>query len=159
MMSKEPHKAAHPLNDMQKEFLRRYLKTGRAKESAILAGYSPASAKKTAADMLKNNLTIRGEVERQRSKGVEAAAGEYDLAAAMKEADEAIQIAKDDGNAAALATLIKLKAQMMKILDDRPQGANFQIMISGIDDGGQKTVISVQQPAAITGETNGDDQV
>lgn len=141
------------LNAQQKKFIDFYIKTGKPKESAIKAGYSPKSASSIARDLLTEHRGVMAEIQEIRDrKGQPRKA--YDLQAAMDEADEAIVIAKETGNAAAFLAAVKLKAQLMKILDDKPAGSAFQINISGINDNGPKTVINVSQPnvKSLTGD-------
>ncbi len=139
------------LTEKQKLFIKYYIETGKPKRSAVLAGYSEGNASKAAREMLKENVHVMRAL-RDIREAKDAPKKEYDLAAAMAEADEAYIIAKSTENPTAMLGAAKLKAQLMKILDDRPVGAAFQIVFSGIDD--QKTVVSVVQPAvkALTGD-------
>ncbi len=140
------------LTDQQKKFVRYYVETGKPTESARRAGYSEKNSSKAAAHMLKESPNVMQAIEELRE--LKGRASNYDLEAAMKEADDAYIVARDDGNAPAMLTATKLKAQLMKILDDKPVGAQFQIMISGIGQESPKTVISVIQPSvtALTGD-------
>lgn len=131
------------MTDRQKAFIKFYIESGKPRDAAIRAGYAPKNASKAAADMLKRNIEIMKAIQEIRD-GKVTAPKDYDLAAAMAEADEAIAIAKATENAASFLAAVKLKAQLMKILDDRPVGAAFQIVFSGIDD--NRTVVSVVPP-------------
>lgn len=148
------------LTEQQKKFIKFYIESGKPRESALKAGYAPKSASKTASYMLKENKSVMAAIQEIR-ESKDKPKKEYDLQAAMAEADEAIAIAKATDNAASFLAAVKLKAQLMKILDDRPQGAAFQIMISGIGDSldsDQKAVIKIIQPAAniLTGDADVD---
>lgn len=136
------------LTEQQKKFIKFYIESGKPKESALKAGYAPKSASKSAHSLLKHNKEVMAALQEIR-ENKDKPKNEYDLKAAMAEADEAIAIAKATDNAASFLAAVKLKAQLMKILDDRPQGAMFQIQISGIGDGGATpAVINVIQPSA-----------
>lgn len=147
------------LNDQQKKFVRYYVESGRAAESARKAGYSKKNASKASSQMIHENPKTMVAIEELRT--LKSKASNYDLEAAMKEADDAYIVARDDGNAPAMLTATKLKAQLMKILDDKPAGAAFQINISGIGgDDGQKTVVNVTQTLpginTLTGDGDGE---
>lgn len=131
------------LTERQKQFIKFYVESGKPRDAAIRAGYAPKNASGAAADLLKRNQFVMKALQDIR-EGKDKPKGEYNLEAAMAEADEAIQIAKATENAASFLAAVKLKAQLMKILDDRPAGAAFQIVFSGIDD--NRTVVSVVPP-------------
>ncbi len=131
------------LTDQQKKFVRYFVESGKPTESARRAGYSIKNATKAAAHMIKESPNVMEAIDEARA--LKSKASNYDLEMAMREADDAYIVAKDDGNAPAMLTATKLKAQLMKILDDKPAQAQFQIMISGIGGGEEKTVVSVTQ--------------
>lgn len=134
------------LTERQKNFVKFYIESGKPRESAIKAGYAPKNASKAAGEMLRENKAVMAAIQSVREAGEKAL--DYDLRAAMREAEEAKELAKVTNNPAAYLAAVKLKAQLMKILDDKPQGAAFQVVISGI--GGpdeQKTVVSVTPPS------------
>lgn len=139
------------LTPQQKKFIEYYVESGKQRQSAVKAGYAPKNASKAAGLMLKHNKEVIAAIEEARAKRADPTA--YDLAAAMTETDQAISMAKSTGNATAYLAGIKQKAMLMKLLDDRPASAAFQINISGIGDG-EKTVISVRQPSVglLTGD-------
>lgn len=132
------------LTDRQKLFIKYYMESGKPTDSAARAGYSGKNATKAAADLLKRNKEVMKAIQDIR-EGKTGNPEDYTLASAMREADEAISIAKATDNAASFLAAVKLKAQLMKILDDKPVTAAFQIQISGISDGGddRKTVVNV----------------
>jgi phage terminase small subunit len=132
------------LTDRQKLFIKFYIESGNARGSAIKAGYSEGNASKAARELLKENVHVMRAL-RDIREAPPKVPEEYNLKAAMAEADEAIAIARTTENAASFITAVKLKAQLMKILDDKPAGAQFQIMISGIGGAEEKTVVSVAQ--------------
>ncbi len=144
------------MTEQQKKFIKFYVESGKPKESAIKAGYSSKSASSTARDLLTENKEVMAALKDIRENKNQPKK-EYDLEAAMAEADEAIAIAKATDNAASFLAAVKLKAQLMKILDDRPVGASFQVMISGIGGEEQKTVVEVRQPTvnSLTGGSDG----
>lgn len=146
------------LTEQQKKFIKFYIESGRPKESALKAGYAVKSASKSAHNLLKHSKEVMAALQEIR-ENKDKPKNEYDLKAAMAEADEAIAIAKATDNAASFLAAVKLKAQLMKILDDRPSGAQFQINISGIGgNDGEKTLINViqVQPGVnlLTGDEN-----
>lgn len=142
------------MTDRQKLFIKFYIESGKPRDAAIRAGYAPKNASKAAADMLKRNVEIMNAIQEIRD-GKVTAPKDYDLTAAMAEADEAIAIARTTENAASFITAVKLKAQLMKILDDKPAGAQFMIQISGIGGGEEKTVVSVAQASpSLSGRDN-----
>ncbi len=137
------------LTDQQKKFVRYYVETGKPTESARRAGYSTRNATKAAAHMIKDSPNVMTAIEE--AKTLKGKATNYDLERAMAEAAEAYVVASEEGNASAMLAATKLKSQLMKLLDDRPVGAAFQIVFSGIDDA--KTTVSIVQPSisALTG--------
>ncbi len=135
------------LTDQQRKFVRFYVESGKPTESARRAGYSEKNATKAAGEMLHGNKKVIAAIQEARDGKTKA----YDLVAAMLEASAAYDVANEEGNATAMLAATKLKSQLMKLLDDRPVGAAFQIVFSGIDD--QKTTVSIVQPSinALTG--------
>ncbi|WP_119462932.1 terminase small subunit [Rhodospirillaceae bacterium SYSU D60014] len=116
------------------DFAAHYLKGGSASAAARAIGYAPASARKTASRLLKDP-TVQEMIEKARSE-LQARAS-YSADSAMKELDQAMDFARETGNATALARVIELRAKlaglMVERVDQRQLGG-FQVRIIGVDD-------------------------
>ena len=121
------------LTPRQQEFIRHFCAGGTAADAARASGYGPRYAKDASQKLLKKPA-IAAEIARIRAEV--AAKTTYDVVAAMAEADEGIRFSRETENATAMASFLKLKAQLMGLLveriDQRQVGA-FRINISGID--------------------------
>ena len=120
------------LTTLQRRFVMEYLKHGNGTKAAIDAGYAQASAKHTAYELLKNNDLIKAEVDKQR-KDLQEKSG-YNLEKAMKEAEDAMDFAKETKNANAYVKAAELRAKLNGLLIDRHdvrQLGHFEINISG----------------------------
>jgi hypothetical protein len=133
MPARPMHKKRHPLNEQQRRFVENYLRHGNGTKAAIQAGYSAKSAAGQATNMLCKNKMIMHLI-REHQKKSEARA-DYNLATAMAEAREGMDIARDTENAGAYVQGAKLRSQLMGLLVEKHQvQAGFSIQISGIDD-------------------------
>ena len=96
------------LSPKQAAFVAEYLKDRNAAAAATRAGYSARSA----AGLLESPA-IKAELEKRRPEKAPAATDESDLQALIREADQAIELAKQSNNAGGIVSAIQLKARLM----------------------------------------------
>jgi phage terminase small subunit len=121
------------LTPRQTRFVAAYISGKGGAESARLAGYSPASSRGRAYELLNENETVMAAIaEAQAELRKEA---NFNAEKAMDELNEAMKFARETKNATALARCIELRAKLAGLLDVRDKGptAAFQININGID--------------------------
>jgi hypothetical protein len=120
------------LNLKQRRFVASYLRHGVAKQAAIEAGYSPASAKHTAHRLLYESPKVKAALAKEQKKLQEKTG--YSAEEGMKEAGQAMEFAKETGNANAYVKAVELRAKLNGLLiekhDVRAIG-DFQINIEG----------------------------
>jgi len=128
-----PRGTGHPkqLSPKQAEFVAAYLKHGNAIQAARECGYSP-----TYAGSLILVPAVAAALADARNQV--AIKGEYNLAAAMKEAEDAMVFARAANQANAYVKAVELRAKLQGLLIERVdqrQVGGFQIRILGVDDG------------------------
>lgn len=114
-------------------FVRHYVAGKSGAESARLAGYDRSS--KQAAERLLAHPAIKAEVEKAKNNIREATL--YDAQKAMEEIDRDLELVRAAKQGTAIASLLKLKADLSGLLvqriDQRVQ-SGFTIQIGGIAD-------------------------
>lgn len=124
------------LTPKQLLFVAEYLKDNNGARAALAAGYSKASARRQAYQMLNHQPEIKAAIDAERKK-LQTAAG-YNLEKAMAEIDDAIKFSIVTGNATAYAKLLELKTKLHGMLIERHdvrQLGQFTINISGFKHG------------------------
>lgn len=119
-----------PVSTRQMIWVREYLKTGNRVRACEATAVSVGAVR----DWFAEHPAFLEYLESQRKKLADAT--QYDLRAAIKELDEAIQFAKDTENANAYAKLIELKMKGYGLLiekHDVRQFSSFSISIAGVD--------------------------
>ena len=110
---------ASKLNPKQLQFIKHFIATGNARQSAIAAGYGPANASKRASILLNGNPLIRAEVQKHRKELTEATKFGYQQA--MDQAQKVYELAERTGNAMACAKAVELKSKLSGLLIERHQ--------------------------------------
>lgn len=119
------------LNPKQAKFVKEYVKTGNQMAAAKAAGYSGTN--ETASNIVKG-AAVKAALDKIREKAIVTAA--YNADTAMKEAEEAIEFAKETKNANAYVKAVELRSKLKGLLIEKHQHqvANFSLKIGGIDD-------------------------
>lgn len=119
------------LKPKQAKFVEELLKDGNQTRAAEAAGYSPTAA---AGCKIANSIAVKAALEKVREKAIVTAA--YNADTAMKEAEEAIEFAKETKNANAFVKAVELRSKLKGLLIEKHQHqvANFSLNIGGIDD-------------------------
>ena len=107
MVGRKKHQ--NQLNPKQQRFVSEYLKTGNGAQSAIAAGYSAKSAKDCAHRLLTQSPAVKSALSRARLELQEVT--QYNAEAAMQEAKEAMEFARETGNANAFVKGAELRAR------------------------------------------------
>lgn len=115
---------------MQQRFVNAYGSDPRANatRAAVIAGYSPKNASKSAHNLLQR-APVKAAIARIRESLVES--GKFDAQVAMRRLDSAAQFARDTNNATALARCIELQLRLHGMLIDKAQ-----IEVKTVDLGG-----------------------
>jgi phage terminase small subunit len=122
------------LTPRQVKFVAAYIEGHGGAESARLAGYSPASSRNRACELLNENETVMAAIsEAQAALRKEA---NYNAEKSMVELDEKIKQATEAKQYSAVARLVELKMKLAGLLTEKKDApaANFMININGIDD-------------------------
>lgn len=119
---------AKNLSPKQAEFLKHLLAGRNARQAAILSGFSENNAGKTAARLKKHPLVIEA---LEKHRGTLEAEGKYSYEAAMKEASECYEFAKQTMNANAMVRAAEHRAKLSGLLVERHhvQQASFIVEI------------------------------
>jgi hypothetical protein len=137
-------------------FVAEYVACGNAKEAQVRAGFSKTSS--SGKDLLKKPEII-AEIDRLRKEIMNES--KFNVAKAMKEAEDGIAFAVQTENANAYATLVIHRAKLHGLVIDKADhriSGNFQLTIEGIDQVrpvGEAIEATVVQ--AITGGNNSGD--
>lgn len=121
------------LTPQQAKFVAEYLRHGEGKAAAIAAGYSEHSAASQASVMLSTNEAVKEAIAAARNTLI--AEGTYNLKTAMKEAEDAMQFAKDTDNANAYTKAVELRAKLNGLLIEKHAHTmvGFSVNVGGID--------------------------
>ncbi len=105
------------LNPKQAVFVAEYLKDSNGSRAAIAAGYSKHSASQVAYRLLNLSPAVMEAVKEARAIAMRKC--EYSAEVAMREAEEAIEFAKETKNANALVKAVELRARLNGLIIDR----------------------------------------
>lgn len=122
-----------PLNIREMKFVKGLIAGKSQTLSALEAGYPKSRAGTDGSELMKDPriiaelASVRAEIRRE---------AHYDLRAAMMEADEAIQFARETENANAYVKACELKSKLNGLLIEKHQHqvASFSLNIGGIND-------------------------
>ena len=132
--------------------LQRYVEgisRGRASfPAAKLAGYSDSYAR-VIATRTKNNAIVAKTLESVRTEGMRMAI--YDLARAMKEADDAASFAREHKNPMAVVKAVELRSRLSGLLVDRVEIVNADLR--GALEAAEQRVIQITPVADVTNGT------
>src|ERR1043165_1177456 len=107
------------LTDKQRRYVENIAKGMPSREAALAAGYSPSFAR-VAAHRLGKKSEVSRAIESIQAEGRKVAV--YDLATAMKEAEDVCAFAKLHKNAMAYCKATELRAKLSGLLIDRIEG-------------------------------------
>jgi hypothetical protein len=120
------------LNLKQRRFVAAYLRHGVAKQAAIEAGYAERSARSQANRLLYHSPVVKAALAKEQKKLQEKTG--YSAEEGMKEAGQAMEFAKETGNANAYVKAVELRAKLNGLLIDKHDiraVGDFQINIEG----------------------------
>ena len=112
------------LTDKQRRYVENIAKGMPSREAALAAGYSP-SFSRVAAHRLGKKSEVSKAIESIQAEGRKVAV--YDLATAMKEANEVCNFAKRHKNAMAFCKATELRAKLSGLLIDRVEIATVDL--------------------------------
>lgn len=122
------------LTERQAKFVAEYCKHGIVQTAALAAGFPKSTASQYGARLMRESPAVMAAIAAHR-KDLQAQ-GKYNLENAMKEADEAIEFARETENANAYVKALELKSKLNGLLVEKHDHrvASFRLNIGGIND-------------------------
>lgn len=141
----------------ERKFVEEFLKHGHQTRAALAAGYAKSRAQSDGSNLVRKNEEVKAALAEARNKSVAAAS--YNIQAAMEEADQAIQFARETENANAYVKAVELKSKLNGLLIEKHQHqvANFQLNVEGIHDVPAEVVGSVVTTSTVSSASDDDD--